>query len=574
MRRILVALCTVGLLGAAHGDAVTLRSGARLEGEILGRENGKLRIRSGGTIYTLAERDIVSVEASEAWRSAVASAVARIRGGDLPRGCTELAEASRQGASPEAVEGALKDCTPRLMQAGRLTGMDSVDVRLALKDIGAREDLPIAARFILAQVFHSADDSETALAQLVRIGPEAIRGDEAMRKWTASVLRAEVRRLARRAEFDEAIERAAMLEDLTGLSRGGQLPVVHLARASQARQRGDFALALMTLANDLAPVAPEIARNRAALVLRDMEAWAAATGRYAEARAALMSIARTMPFEALASDQRLYAAEATAFLDRGRPAEAFALLDAIEEADLSPDLAALKLRADYERRAAAVDQQDPMALLELGRWCAARELLDEGVALFRRVTDNPAVRDIAIAQLQVVEEARDLRDLHRAMELYDRGLAREAAEVTARLKADGIASRPAGAEAEKLDRIARRDLESEERRRPYLAEVAYQQAERAYYTEDYDRALETLDVVLRQYPETPAAERAKALAPEVMQAVELAVVEGRRESFPNVSFNISAAQLRSASAMRAELDAILASIDSPPRPAQPPRTEP
>lgn len=573
MRRLSLVLALITAATMARGDAVTLRSGARLEGEILGREGGKLRIQSGGTVYTLAERDVVSVESSESWRGAVNAAVAKIRGGDLPRGSTDLAEASREGASPESIEAALRECHSRLMLAGRLTGMDSVDVRLALKDLGAREDLTDSSRFMIAQVFHAADDSETALAQLLRIGAAQIRADDPMCRWTTSILRAEVRRLAKKAEFDAAIERVAMLEELTGASREGHLPVVHLARASQARQRGDFALALMTLANDLAPVAPEIARNRAVLVLRDMEAWAAATGKYAEARAALMSISRRMPFEALASDQRLHAAEARSLLDRGRPAEAFALLDEIEDADLSGELAQLKLRADYERRAMEVDQQDPLALLELGRWCAGRELLDEAVALFRRVTDSPAIQDIAITQLKVVEEARDLRDLARAVELYDRGMAREAADITGRLKADGIAQRPAGPEAEKLDRVARRDMESEAKRRPYLAEVAYQQAERAYYTEDYDRALETLDMVIRQFADTPAAARAAALAPEVMQAVELAVVEGRRDGFPNISFNISAGQLRSAGAMRAELDAILESIDSPPG-AQPPPTPP
>ncbi len=573
MRRIAGIALACALAASAAADAVVLKSGARLEGEILGRENGKLRIQSGGTIYTLSDRDIVSVEESEAWRGSVSAAVAKVRGGDLPRGCTDLAEASRAGASPEAIEGALRDCEQRLMLAGRLTGMESVDVRLALKDIGSRDDLSPAARFLLARVFHAADDSETALGQLIRIGGGTIREDEQMRHWTTSILRAEVRRLAQKSEFDAAIERASLLEELTGLAQSGHMPVVHLARASQARQRGDFAASLATLADDLFPVAPEIARNRAGLVLRDMEAWAATTGKYAEARTALMAISKRMPFDALASDQRLHAAEARNLLDRGRPSDAFELLDGIEEADLSDELSALKLRADYERRAHSVNQQDPLELLELGRWCAGRELLDEAVALFRRVTDSPAIQDIAIQQLKVVEDARDLRDLQRAVELYDKGMAREAAEITARLKSDGVAQRAAGAEAEKLDRVARRDMESEERRRPYLAEVAYQQAERAYYTEDYDRALDTLDMLFTQYAGTPAAERARSLAPEVLQAVELAVAEGRRDSLPNITFNVSAAQMRSAGAMRAELDALLEALDAPSG-GQPPRLAP
>ena len=547
-------------------DTITLKSGATMEGEIISREAGKVRFTSNGSVYTLPESNIISITESEPWRAELKESEAKVRGGDSVRGVEQLANALRAGAAPAMVEDAFRLLSGRLMQsASVLKGIDSVDFRFALRECAGNTTITDDTRFMLAQIFHQADDTETALREIQKLGADWIRADESRVQWTSAILRAEIRRASRNAEFDVALDKASLLEELTGAGRDGQLPVVLLAQASRARMEGNYTEALAILSYNLAPLSGEIARNRLQLVLRDLEGSAKANGDFAGAREALKAAEARFPIEVNSTRMRLYAVEAEYLLNRDQPREAFLLLDAIPEAERSEELSAMHLRADYEQRYAALNPQEPLELMELGRWCAKVGLIDEGIAIFRRITDNPTLQELAIRQLQVIENQRDLRDLEIALDLYDKGFMREAAEITGRMLADGAATRPSAEETKRLDRVARRDMDSESRRRPYLAEVSYQQAERAYYTDEYDRALDIIDMILKQYGDTPAAERAKGLLPSVLEALELAHIEGRRPTLPALGLEISAARVQSATRLREEIDALLAAYDAPPR---------
>lgn len=560
------AIFLVCLAGHAHADTILLKSGSTMEGEIISLEGGKVRFSSNGSIYTLPESSIISITTSEPWRTELKESEAKVRGGDSVRGVQQLADSIRAGADPAMVEDAFRLLSGRLMQsAGTLRGIDSVDFRFALRECAGSTAITDETRFMLAQIFHQADDTETALREIQKLGPEWIRADASRMEWTSAILRAEIRRASRNAEFDVALDKASLLDELTGAGRDDQLPVVLLAQASRARMSRNYAEALTILSRDLAPLSGEIARNRTQLVLRDLEGDAKAGGDFAEARAALQAAEARFPIDVNNTRMRLYAAQGEYMLNRGEPREAFLLLDAIPEEERSEELSAMRLRADYEQRYASIDPQQPLQLIDLGRWCAQVGLIDEGIAIFRRVTDNPTLQELAIRQLQVIENQRDLRDLETALDLYDKGFMREAAEITGRMLADGAGTRPSAEETKRLDRVARRDMDSESRRRPYLAEVSYQQAERAFYTEEYDRALEVIDMILEQYGDTPAAERAKGLLPSVLEAVELAHIEGRRPSLPALGLGISAARVQSATKLREEIDQLLAAYDAVPR---------
>lgn len=561
-----LAFAFVCLAGISHADTITLKSGSTMEGEIISREAGKVRFTSNGSIYMLPESSIISITSSEPWRTELKESEAKVRGGDSVRGAQQLADAIRAGADPAMVEDAFRLLSGRLMQsAGSLSGIDSVDFRFALRECAGSTAITDETRFMLAQIFHQADDTETALREIQKLGPDWIRADVSRMEWTSAILRAEIRRASRNAEFDVALDKASLLEELTGAGRDDQLPVVLLAQASRARMNRNYAEALTILSRDLAPLSGEIARNRIQLVLRDLEGAAKASGDFASAREALAAAEARFPIEVNTTRMRLFAAEGEYMLNRGEPRAAFLLLDAIPEEERSDELSAMRLRADYEQRYAKLNPQEPLELMELGRWCAQKGLIDEGIAIFRRITDNPTLQELAIRQLQVIENQRDLRDLEIALDLYDKGFMREAAEITGRMLADGAATRPSAEETKRLDRVARRDMESESRRRPYLAEVSYQQAERAFYTEEYDRALDVIDMILKQYGDTPAAERAKGLLPSVLEAVELAHIEGRRASLPTLGLEISAARVQSATRLRDEIDQLLAAYDAPTR---------
>ena len=71
-------------------------------------------------------------------------------------------------------------------------------------------------------------------------------------------------------------------------------------------------------------------------------------------------------------------------------------------------------------------------------------------------------------------------------------------------------------------------MQAEGEKRPVRALVLFQQAERLYILEDYEAALEKLEIILRTYPDVPVAKQSKELLQRAKQRRDLARLEGRR----------------------------------------------
>lgn len=541
------------LAGAAHADRVTLKNGRTLEGEVILRDEGRVHLRIQGTVTTLREDQIASIETSAPWENKLLRAEADLRGGDLPGGMRALRDALRDGAPTTDVEGRLERLSvPMLLAIENLDAGRRASFRDATLEVARDASLTSGTRFLLAQALHRAGDSSAALGQLRILGPAWLREDESRLRWTEASLRREVRELALDARFGDAIERIEFFNSLT-LRGDGALPIVHLVRAAQARDRGDDAEALRVLARDLAPLLPEIARNRAIVVLGRVREKARASARFADARRTIAEALDAFPIEAAAALRDVVALEAQHALDRNRGDHAYEVLSALPASQRTPELDALLLEADYQRRMLALDSRDPLAIAEAARWCADAGLLDEALRLYERARANPAVREVADLEIATIRRERDARRLAQALDLYDKGRLAEAAHILDTVIANEGAGGAVHGEAQRMREVIAADLVIEERRRPYMAEALYQQAERAYFTERLDDALAMAQTVLKQYADTPAARRAKALLPDVLRALRITVVEGRRDTIPVVDFDLGTEEIQSAAALDREL---------------------
>nr|HQH13536.1 hypothetical protein [Candidatus Sumerlaeota bacterium] len=82
-------------------------------------------------------------------------------------------------------------------------------------------------------------------------------------------------------------------------------------------------------------------------------------------------------------------------------------------------------------------------------------------------------------------------------------------------------------EAARLASLCRQKMQAEGEKRPAKAIVLFQQAERFFIFEDYERALEKLEIILRSYPDVPVARQSKELMQRVKQRRDLARLEGK-----------------------------------------------
>ncbi|MDX2174867.1 MAG: hypothetical protein SF028_00190 [Candidatus Sumerlaeia bacterium] len=547
------------LAATAPADVIHRKVGPPIQGYILSRSDGKVRVRSGGSIIQLRESDIVRIDAAEDAGAGLAELEAQLRGGDPVRAVEAATLRLRGGGDAEELSRLFLRNSFRLMErATALAGNDAIAYRLALRDLAAEDPLPDELRLFIAQVLFQSGDIEHAAAQVRRIAPGWFEGRPIDRDWARRVLLDEVRRLAQSARFGEAIELASGLDEIVDAGAFRARPLALLAQAADARDSGRADEAMRLLTGELADAVPEVARNRAALLLASLRTTADRDGTHADARAVAALARDRFPTDAEEAELDLFAREVRWYLDRNDVEGAWYTVNAVELGRRTPELAELAVRVEYLRREAETDRGNPLALFELALWCAANGLLEEAEPLFLESTKNETMRELAVAQLVLVRDAQDTARLEHALERYDAGDLREAGRLAALILAREGRRSAVAREAERLAKLSEDGLETEEKRRPYLAEVEYQQAERAYYLAEFSGALEHLRTILRNYEDTPAAERAKELLPAVRQQIELAYLEGRLRDLPRLDFAVSGEAIGSASRLREEIDALLA----------------
>lgn len=548
----------------AAADVLHLKDGRKFEGEVLSETDGRIRLRVQGMVTTFDLEKVDRIERGEPWANDLLIARSEIRGGQIARALESILLASDRGASMEDASRVIVEGAAALRDGAAVArGADASAILTPAGALTRKTDaLSPAARFVVAQVLIAIGQQDRAAAALSTLGQDFFAEGSEEQRFLRRHFRDELRRLAARGDFALALSRIEVLQQLDPTGGEAQRPLLHLAQSSQARDAGDYATAFRILCEELAPVLPETARNRTRLAAAELLRKAPEDGSFAEARRALEHADRCFPIEARNATMSLYEVEGRWLLDRNRAEDAWRLLGTIPPGQRSDVVSELLVDADYLRRRAQISEEDPLAVFELGKWCAEHGLLEEAITIFRRTRDNTSLRDVSDRQLSIMLQERDTILLQRAVDAADIGDFSTAEELLVAILDNPGRRSHVAAEAERLRTVVRRDMGSEERRRPYLAEVFFQRAERHYFVGELDESLEILEMILRQHENTPAAERARGLLPDVLRQMELALIEGRRQTLPMTGFAVEASRLREAENLERELDQLMGVLDA------------
>lgn len=566
VKRVCVAVALAGglALGGARaaGDVVVHRNGQRFEGVIVLETAERVVIRLSGTELSLARELVESIERSGPQENEVLRMESSLRTGNALGAMKALLEARGAGVEGAALEEGLARNEAAFVRAlGRLREGERVEARHLLMRLRDDGFAGAGTLVLLARGFLEIGAPLEASACLQLAGLESLQGDESVRAWARPFLRDLIRALAVQGRYAEAVEQIERLRMLAEEDAVAQLPLLYLAESARARRENRFEAAARILAEDLAPTMPEIARNRAVVTLRAMTAWAEQRGQEREARRVLQThLLRLIPLEALAARQRLYASQARRHLREGDPVLALRLLEPIPAEERSPELEALLVQAQFDARRETVDEADPEAMFGLALWATDRGLYEDALRTLRRLRENPVLLPLADEQIGLLTKERDMRRMREALALYDSGLPQQALEICVAIEKDeGYESR-LREEARQLAELARREIVSDTRRRPYQAEALYQQAERSYFVDNIDEAWKLIDLLLREYGDTPAAERAAGLLPDVAREFEVQLLEGRRRKLPSYESAVSHTIIRQSEQLDQEIQRLLESL--------------
>ncbi len=567
MNRLVVHLSAFILLlaSAALADRITLSNGRVIEGRVLSRDERSVQVESGGMVTRLNMESIRSISQSLPWENTVIAAESALRRRQGTEGIDLLLQARREGAPMERLRQSLDELNPGLTSAARGgSDKDRSDLRRSIKSLVDSDLLTSRTLFFASQNLFLLDDWQGALTVLDRIEPADIAGDAAMQSWSLDFMRTVVRRSLNAKDYKSAVAAVEKMRLLGGDATTPQLPIALLARSAEARDVGDFKGALEIIAMELQPLVPEIARNRAAFTVARLQEWAGRTHRYAEAREALAPMAHVFPVDHAAARNALIAAEARYHSDRSAPLLAIAAIETVAEAERSVEMRKLHSLARHEATMAEIDQSQPLELIKHGKWCAENGLLDEAINLFERARVNATVRDLCDELTANARRERDTSLLTEAKDHFASGDMAGVQRLTSIILKNPDRGSALRKEAEQLADLAGRSFAREKEARGPRAVVVFQQAERAFFLQNFSGSLEYLHMVMTQFPDTPAAKWSADLLPDVVRALEIAYIEGRTKTLPDFSHQFTIEQTQGGNRLGVEVAGLLDAVGGKP----------
>lgn len=530
-----LALTVVAIASLAHADIVQLTNGNVLRGRIGQRLDDRIVLQTP-TAELILPNERIDTSVDEAPGDDAAYFVGELLKAGRPlHALDELQRAMAAGHGAEAIAIATKDRVRLLRDLRTHMADEPVEYRRLVLAIEADPAATTELRLMMARAAADLGAHPEATDMLARVPLEELRDRPEEHAWAITFLRDSVRRLALDGHYAMAVEKIEQLR-LVDDDTTSQMALLGLAESARLRDRALFAESIDALAGRVAPEFPAIARNRAEIVVRDMVAWAAAHEREPEARVWARDAGTLLADEGIGAENALYGIEAERLLRQNKPDEALALLDELPDFERPTELKRLWARARFAVDRREIGDANAAKLFELAQWGAERGLDEEALGALVHVRLNPLLKDAADQRISQLRGERELRVLAQALAAFDQGLYEKTRDLCADVIGGVDGDNDTTRRVRELADLAQKKILMNQQQRPYVAEVHFQQAERAYFLGQLDVADQHLDTILDHYAETPAAQRAARLVPDVNRARDLQALErlvrGSRASMP------------------------------------------
>lgn len=513
-------------------DLVEFTNGRKAEGTVIRETKDEIVIKSNGIEMTFMRSTVKRIVRSESWENTLLQATSLIDS-DPAQAITQLRRAIDEEAPPAEINTFLSEEQHKISSAiSRLKAAEKAELSFQFRQLTGSDVLTSTTLFQVSQHFYELEDPDSSAETLTKMPLESLKESSIMRNFSLMLMRTLVDRRLNRGQFDEALQWLETMRRLRTQESEANLPIAHLTSAAKAREMNKFHDAFEVLIEGLQENYPAVARHRIQHTTEAMLDWAEKTGDYGDARSALELIADYYPLIYENARNQLLRAHTSQMLDNGEYSRVIEEIEVIPEPERSASLRRIFNEAVHEQRMKTLDESDPLSLFEHGRWLVENGMPEQANRIFQETRRNANLREVSDLQIANLRKERDTILLERAQESYELGLQGETIQLTNQILNNPNLGSQLEAEARALLKLAEESLARDREAVPYRAEVIFQNAERAFFADRLTEAINLLDVVINNFGETPAAGRAKALRPDVLDSIRIARLEGRYVQIP------------------------------------------
>lgn len=511
-------------------DELILNNGNCINGIITVRDSQQVKILTAGGELTLPMADIQAVRTSSSADNALLTGGIQATNGRLSDAVQAYQSALSQGIKALRVQQSLLEQQGRfLSRIAHLSDQERLELEQLLsrllKDPAARDNDFL---FFCGSLFFNLDRRDQAFSCFAEIPLGYYQQDETKKEFVLSFLHAELKNLVAKEKFEDAIRKIELISAIDRSAGSSSSMLLYLHWGAAERDKGRFKEALQLYVDRLLPISPVLAKNRICYALEQVARDARSTHQYAHA----VDLIRTYGLKYCEKDYKEPYADFLEeygqwLLDQKRAKEAREVFQEFRGLRPSPKCERYLALCDYAEQAAALDSDDYYGHYQLGKKCVERNLLPEAAKEFSLAREVPELQENADMQLEILEQKKDLARLKEAYNLYNEAHYFDAMEHLSPL----LEKEEKGqlkTDAKELAQLCRTGLENESSQRPYQAEIFLQQAERSFFSMDYDTAVPKLNRILNEYADTPAAKRAQRLMNQLINRIQIAQLEGKQ----------------------------------------------
>ncbi len=510
-------------------DELILTNSNCIKGIITLKDSKQVKILTAGGELTLPVKQIQAIRNSSPAENALLSGEIQATNGQLSAAVRAYQSALSQGINPLQVQRSLLEQQGRFLSlVTHLSDQEQLELEQFLSQLLSD---PTAQNndflFFCGSLLFELDKRDQAFACLAKIPQTYYQHDETKKEFVLSFLHLELKNLVARELFEDAIRKIELISAIDKSAGSSSSMLLYLNWGAAERNKGRFQDALQLYVDRLLPVSPVLAKNRIFYVLEQVARDARSSHQYAYA----VDLFRTYGLKYCEGDSKepyadLLEEYGQRLLDQKRASEAREVFQEFCSLRSSSRNAHYLALCDYTEEAAALAPDDYYGHYQLGKMCVERNLLPEAAKEFSLARKAPELKENAAMQLEVLEQKKELARLKESYDLYGEAHYFEAMEHLSPLLEREEESQ-LKADAKELAQLCRKGLENESSQRPYQAEIFLQQAERSFFSMDYDTTIPKLNRILNEYADTPAAKRAQRLMNQLVNRIQIAQLEGK-----------------------------------------------
>ncbi|HRR30411.1 MAG TPA: hypothetical protein P5557_03800 [Candidatus Sumerlaeia bacterium] len=517
-------------------DQIVLKNGGVINGRIVVKTEEKITIRSASGELTISINNIRQWRMETSAENFLWDADARLAFGDLDGALAALAQSLADGLSYpdliqfimpriESIEKIFAEKKDNKNKYGaQILSLFPADGIAYFKDNPTSASMEFA--YYIARMLAQSDQPQSAARLYMSLSHDWYEKNKLNQTAAVNFLKNEILRLAMSGDYDGAVEILEYLQEVDHeLGRSSKI-LLYLKWAARLREQGQWEEAADIYQTKIQDISRELAANRLSFLL-DYITGAAKKDSDCERGIKLLQKYGNLlpPDEKSKQFAELSIAAGKIALDDKRTTAARALFQsAFEERGAIDER--LLLLCDYKERATQLKPDDYLGHYRLGLFCRKSNLECEARHHFNLALASSELKEEAMNELALLTSKERLKSMADAIKLFDMNEWAACLDLLQPLLNDTTTTQGLE-EAARLASLCRQKMQAEGEKRPAKAIVLFQQAERFFIFEDYERALEKLEIILRSYPDVPVARQSKELMQRVKQRRDLARLEGK-----------------------------------------------